>query len=134
MNPELAKALNELAITLIAGITTIFIPWAFALARSYAKAKVDRIQNQCVRESLEFALTRLDKTAGTVVAEVEQTRKELVADGQLSKEDARKLLSLAYTRTKARLPEDATATLQQAFGEKLQAVIVGKIESKVAVQ
>jgi hypothetical protein len=132
MTPELAKALNELAITLLGLITTAVIPWLFTLIRSYAKARVDAIKNKDTRAALEFALTRLDSTAETVVTELNQTVKELSADGKLSKEDAKTLLKRAYSRVVTRLPGDATATLQSAFAERMQAVIVGKIEAKVA--
>jgi hypothetical protein len=132
MTPELTKAVNELAITLLGLITTVFIPWLFALVRAYAKAKIDSIQNAEVRKSMEFALQRLDATAETVVAELNQTVKELAADGSISAEDGKLLLRKAYNRLSSRLPADATATLQSAYGDKLQAVMVGKIESKVA--
>jgi hypothetical protein len=133
MTPELTKAVNELAITLLGLITTVFIPWLFALVRAYAKAKIDSIQNAEVRKSMEFALQRLDATAETVVAELNQTVKELaVVDGSISAEDGKLLLRKAYNRLSSRLPADATATLQSAYGDKLQAVMVGKIESKVA--
>lgn len=132
MTPELTKALNELAITLLGLITTVFIPWLFSLVRAYAKAKVERIQNQCAREALEFALKRLDATAETVVAEINQGEKELSADGKLTPDEAKLLLKKAYARLNARLPADALATLRAAFADKLTQVMVGKIESKVA--
>ena len=132
MTPELTKALNDLAITIVSIITTAFIPWAFSLFRSWAKAKVEAIADKNARDALVFALTRLDETAATVVDELNQTVKQLSADGKLSKEDSAKLLRVAYNRTTARLTEDTTATLQNAYGERLQAVLVGKIESKVA--
>ena len=132
MTPELTKALNELAIAIVSLITTAFIPWAFSLARAYAKARIDAVKNQDVRAALEFALARLDATAETVVSEINQTGKALTADGKLSKEDALAILKVAYKRTTARLPVDATATLKSAYGDRLQAILVGKIEAMVA--
>ena len=132
MDPSLAKALNELAITVVSLITTAFIPWAFSLFRSWAKAKVEAIKNQDTRHALEFALQRLDATAQTVVSELNQTGKTLTADGKLSIEDAKSLKELAFKRVAQRLPEDAIATLKAAYAARLSGLIVGKIESKVA--
>lgn len=132
MDPELAKALNELAITVMTVVIIPSIIYFAKLAKAYGDAKVSQIKNRCLRESLEFALTRLDATAQTVVTELNQTRIEMTADGKLTPEEAKKLLQTAYTRLKQRLPADAAATLQEAFSDRLQAVIVGKIESKVA--
>lgn len=131
MTPELTKALNELAITILGLITTFFLPWVFALIRAYAKAKIDAVQNKDKRAALEFALQRLDTTTDTVVNEINQTGKNLTADGKLSKEDALLILKMAYKRTAARLPADATATLKLAYGERLPAMLVGKIEATV---
>lgn len=132
MTPEIAKALNELAIMIIGLITTVFVPWLFSLVRAYAKAKIEAINNKETRAALEFALDRLDQTAQTVVSEINQTTKQLSEDGKLSKEDATLLLRKAYNRLSARLPADATATLQAAYGDRLQGMLVGKIEAKVA--
>ena len=133
MDPELSKALSDLMLTLIGGITTVFIPWAFAIARAYGKAKVAAIENKDARATMEFALTRLDETARTVVDEINQRFKKASEEGKLSREDARKLLSTAFHRLSVRLPQDVTATLQNLYGDKLQSVMVGKIESKVAM-
>lgn len=132
MNPELSKLLNELAIAVVSLITTVLIPWAFSVARAYAKAKIERVQNAEIRDSLNDAMSRLDLTAETVVGELNQTLRDDVAkDGKLTKEAAKKLLTRAYNRTLERLPEDAKATLGKAFQDRLQRVIVGKIEKKV---
>lgn len=132
LDPEVSKAINELIVLVLSSLTTVVIPYLIVLARSYAKAKIAAAKDKNMREALEFALDRLDQTAQTVVTEVEQTRQNLAADGKLSQEDARLLLRTAYTRIKQRIPQDAMDTLQKAFGDRLQGVVVGKIESKVA--
>lgn len=132
MDPELSKAITELLLTLIGLITTVFLPWAFAVARAYGKAKIESIQNSNVRAAAEFALVRLDETAKTVVDEVNQRLKVANAEGKLTKESARSLLTTAYRRLSVRLPQDVTATLKELYGDNLQQVMVGKIESKVA--
>ena len=133
MDPALAKALNELAITIVSIITTGFIPMAYMLFRKWANAKVEAIQDKNARDALEFALKRMDETVQTVVDELNQTQRDLAADGKLSREDALKLLRMAYGRTTARLTTDTAAALKNAFGERLQSVLVGKIEAKVAL-
>jgi hypothetical protein len=132
LDPELSKSLNELAIMLISGITTIFLPWAFSIARAYAKAKIEHVTNNETRAALEFALDRLDATAQTVVNELSQKVKAIKTDGKLAPEQAKELLTIAFKRVSSRLPADAAATLKSSYGDKLQAVLVGKIESKVA--
>lgn len=132
LDPEVSKAVNELAITIIGLITTVFVPWGFSLFRAWAKAKIETVKNQEVRNAMNDALSRLDLTAETVVKELNQTMRNTVAvNGKLSKEDGNKLLVRAYNRTLSRLPLDAKATLETAFKDKLQAVVVGKIEKKV---
>jgi len=132
LDPEVSKAFNELAITILGLVTTVFVPWAFSLFRSWAKAKIEAVKNTEVRNSLNDALSRLDLTAETVVKELNQTMREQVAvNGKLTPEVGHKMLQKAYTRTLTRLPMDAKATLDDAFKDKLQAIIVGKIEKKV---
>ena len=132
LDPEVSKAINELAITILGLITTVFVPWAFSLFREWAKAKIESVKNKEVRDAMNDALSRLDLTAETVVREINQTIREGVAvNGKLTPEVGHKLLQKAYTRTLTRLPMDAKATLEKAFADKLQAVVVGKIQKKV---
>jgi phosphoribosylformylglycinamidine (FGAM) synthase PurS component len=133
MDPELSKALSELMLTIIGGITTVFIPWAFAIARAYGNAKVAAIKNADMRKTMEFALTRLDETSRTVVDEINQKLRNANTEGKLPKEEARSLLTTAFKRLSVRLPQDVTATLKDLYGDNLQQVMVGKIESKVAM-
>jgi hypothetical protein len=132
LDPEVSKAVNELAITILGLITTVFVPWGFSLFRAWAKAKIEAVKNTEVRNAMNDALSRLDLTAETVVKELNQTMREGVAvNGKLSPEVAQKMLQRAYSRTLSRLPADAKATLEKAFSDKLQPIIVGKIEKKV---
>jgi hypothetical protein len=132
LDPEVSKAINELAITILGLITTVFVPWAFTLFRAWAKAKIEAVKNTEVRNAMNDALSRLDLTAETVVKELNQTlRDKLEVNGKLTPEIGHKLLQNAYTRTLSRLPMDAKATLEKAFADKLQPIVVGKIEKKV---
>lgn len=139
MTPELQKQLSDL---LIMVIQVIVIPAISAIGYfvvQYLRAKAENVKNKEARDAINDALTRLDKTAETVVKEVNQTLKDQVAvNGKLTAKTGRDLLQVAYTRLKERLPADAMATLQAAFppgADKehlLQKVIVGKIEKTVA--
>jgi hypothetical protein len=132
LDPEVSKAINELAITILGLITTVFVPWGFSLFRAWAKAKIESVKNTEVRNAMNDALSRLDLTAETVVKELNQTMRDGVAvNGKLTAEVAHKMLQKAYTRTLTRLPADAKATLDNAFKDKLQGIVVGKIEKKV---
>jgi hypothetical protein len=132
LDPEVSRAINELAITILGLITTVFVPWAFSLFRAWAKAKIEAVKNTEVRNAMNDALSRLDLTAETVVKELNQTMREQVAvNGKLTKEVGHQMLTRAYNRTLNRLPMDAKATLEKAFSDKMQALVVGKIEAKV---
>jgi len=132
LDPEVSRDINELAITILGLITTVFVPWGFSLFRAWAKAKIEAVKNTEVRNAMNDALSRLDLTAETVVKELNQTMREQVAvNGKLTPEVGHKMLQKAYTRTLNRLPMDAKATLEKAFADKLQSIVVGKIEKKV---
>lgn len=132
MTPELAKSINDLALWVVAFMTSTVLPLLGVYFVKWARAKIESVKDKNTRAALEFALNRLDATAATVVTELNQTSKTLTADGKLSKADAITLLKTAYKRTCTRLPADAMDTLNASFGDRLQGVLVGKIESKVA--
>jgi hypothetical protein len=132
LDPEVSKAINELAITILGLITTVFVPWGFSLFRAWAKAKIESVKNKEVRDAMNDAMARLELTSETVVKELNQTLRDQVSiDGKLTPEIGKQMLQRAYTRTLTRLPMDAKATLEKAFADKLQAVVVGKIEKQV---
>jgi hypothetical protein len=132
MTPELSKALNELAIVLISGITSILIPWAFKIARAYAEAKISSVKSAESRAILTFALERLDNTAKTVVAQLNQRVVVRGEDGKIPADLKDKILSTAYRAVMERIPADVRATLEVYYADKLQNVVLGKIESKVS--
>jgi hypothetical protein len=132
MTPELSKALNELAIVLISGITSILIPWAFKIARAYAEAKIASVNNADARSTLTFALERLDATAKTVVDQLNQRVVVRGEDGKILPGMKDKILSAAHKAVMERIPADVRATLEVYYAEKLRSVVLGKIESKVS--
>ena len=139
MTPELVTELDKLLIVIIQVIIIPAIGAVGYFVVQYLRAKADNLKNKEVRDALNDALSRLDLTAKTVVAEVNQTMREKVAadNGKLTAKTAHELLQVAYTRTKARLPADAMATLQAAFPDRVESenllrkIIVGKLEKTV---
>jgi hypothetical protein len=139
MSPELTKELNDLLVTIVSILTTTILPLLVYYLVQWLRAKIANVKNAEVRDALNDALSRLDLTAKTVVAELNQTMRDKVAadGGKLTQKTAQELLQVAYTRTKSRLPADAMATLQATFSDRsdgenlLKKVIVGKIEKTV---
>lgn len=121
--------MDPVTLTLISTIVqTLVLPIIAMLMKRWT----DSIKSDDARKALSFALDRLNATAATVVAELNQTSKTLGADGKVSKDDAKVLLQTAYQNLSNRLPADALATLQQAYGTELPKVLTGKIEASVA--
>jgi hypothetical protein len=129
MDEVLQKSLYEVFSTILTLVTTVLIPYLAVLVRSWAKAKISAIKDENLRNGIEFAFDRLDKTAETVVREIEQVLKQKL-DGKVIKPEV--LLHNAMTRTWRRLPAAATETLNKNFNsEEIQRIVRGKVESKV---
>ena len=121
--------MDPITLTLISTIVqTLVLPIIAMLLKRWT----DSVKQEDTRKALSFALERLNATAQTVVMELNQTSKTLGADGKVSKDDAKVLLQTAYQNLSNRLPADALATLQAAYGTKLPEVLTGKIEASVA--
>jgi len=131
LDPEIGRSLNELAVVIISGITTIVIPMAYKICKSYAEAKIAAVQNKDMRAALEFALERLSNTARTVVTELNAKSKTMTADGKLAPEIGKSLLAMAYKRIGQRIPIDVAETLKKSYGENYQSMVVGQIEAAV---
>lgn len=138
MTPELQKQLSDLLIMVIQVIVIPAISAVGYFVVQYLRAKAENVKNKEARDAINDALTRLDKTAETVVKEVNQTLKDKVAvDGKLTAKAGHDLLQVAYTRLRQRLPEDAMETLKVAFPSgadneaRLQKMIIGKLEKTV---
>lgn len=129
MDEILQKGLYEAVATILTLVTTVLIPYAAVLVRSWVKSKIAAINDENLRNGIEFAFDRLDKTAETVVREIEQVLKQKL-DGNVVKPEV--LLSNAIARTWKRMPAAATDTLKKNFNaEEIQKIIRGKVESKV---
>jgi hypothetical protein len=130
MDEVLNKAAQEILLTLLTLVATVFIPYGAMLAREWVKAKISRIRDANLREGVQFAFDRLDATATTVVAEIEQTMRRKIV-GKYS--DPQNLLTTAEAAVADRLPKAALDTLIESYGEEgVRRLITGKIEAKVA--
>ena len=135
MDEILQKASVDVITTLLTLITTVVIPYGAVLLRSWIKAKVDKIQDEKLRDGVTWAFERLDATAQTTVAEIEMLlRKRLgkrTADG--SEITHSTLATTAVNRIYKRLPAQALVTLEQQYGdrESIDRLIRAKVEAKV---
>jgi hypothetical protein len=129
MEELLQKSIAEIAATALTLLTTVVIPYGLALLRSWVKAKIALVEDQRLREGLEFALARLDATAETVVREIDQSVKQR-QNGKVVRPEM--LQAAAIDRVYRRLPPPALAELGKHYTDKrLKYIIRGKIESKV---
>lgn len=128
MNEILERSMAEVATTLATFILTVAVPYGLALLRSWVKARTAAVQDAQLREGLEWAFDRLDKTASTVVAEIEQTLKK-----HEKKISSAQKLAAAVRRTNLRLPAEAMQRLQQTYTpHDIEKIVLGKIEAKVS--
>lgn len=127
MEAILNQAFHEILVSAIVAIAALIV-YGFKLLREWVKAKTASINDKQLRESLEWAFDRLDKTASTVVAEIEQTLRK-----SEKKITSAQKLAAAVRRVNLRLPAEARQRLDQSFTpHDIEKIIVGKIESKVA--
>jgi len=135
MDEILQKASADVIATLLNFITIVVIPYCAVLVRSYFNARIEKIQDEKLRDGVTWAFERLDQTAQTTVAEIEMLlRKRLgtkTADG--SEITHSTLATTAVNRIYKRLPAQALATLEQQYGdrESIDRLIRAKVESKV---
>jgi len=126
MEAILNQAFHEILVSAIVAIAALIV-YGFKLLREWVKAKTASINDQQLRESLEWAFDRLDKTAGTVVSEIEQALKKTE-----KKIDSAQKLAAAVRRVNLRLPAEAMQRLQMSYTpHDIERIIKGKIESKV---
>ena len=129
MEDILQKSLNEVAATLLTLLTTVLIPYGLVLLRSWVKAKTALIEDRTLREGLEFAFERLDKTTETVVREIDQLIKQRV-DGKVKNPQG--LKNAAIDRVYKRLPASALQILGRSYTQQqISNIVGGKIESKI---
>ena len=128
---NLTDAWQQLLVALLGLVTTVVIPAAAMLARSWVKAKVAKIQNDETRAGIEDALERLDLLIQTQVAELNQTVKQVGADGKIDTAEALRLKKAAFKLVSAQLNPWMKETLQKALPD-LQRYIASRIEAKVA--
>lgn len=129
MDEVLQKAIGEAAGTVLTLLTTVVIPYGLLLLRTWVKSKAALIEDRNLREGIEFAFDRLDKTAETVVREIEQVLKQRL-DGKVAKPE--QLLGAAIDRIYKRLPAPALRIMEENYSkDRLHYIVRGKVESKV---
>jgi hypothetical protein len=102
--------------------------YAVILVRSWLKAKIAKIENDELRAAADFAMLRVDRIVQNVVKEIQQTRP---TGEQLTKEQAKQLLTIAYNRVKAQITDDIMEIVKTVVKEP-DRYLVTKIEASVA--
>jgi len=129
MEDLLKQSLTDVAATGLTLVTTVVIPYGLKLLREWVKARTALIEDRNLREGIEFAFDRLDKTAETVVREIDQVAKKRV-DGRVAQPE--KLLAGAIARVYKRVPAQALQTMERHYSDdQIRAIVRGKIEAKV---
>jgi hypothetical protein len=122
MEAILQRCLDDVLSTALTLLLTVLLPYAVALARAWLKARTAQITDQQLREGIEWAIDRVDKTAATVVAELAR---------EFTGRPAAQIRQAAINRVLDRLPPAALITLQDNYGlQRLEAIVRGKVESK----
>lgn len=132
----LLSAAKDIIETVVYVITVVVIPYGFVLLRAWVKAKkaelvakTAAIENNDLREGLNDALERLDKTSETVVAELEATIKSYDAKGKVVNQE--KLKTYANGRIVDRLlPTAKTVLVEQLGKDRFEKLISSKVEQK----
>jgi hypothetical protein len=131
------KGVSEILNAILAMILVGAIPFAaiwlktwFAAKTAEANARIEALKNKDKREAVDDALMRLDKTAATVVYEMDQTKLvrdvatgKVIKPNELKMEAAKKIIS--------RLPIDAVENINSFYpANALVRLVSSKIEEK----
>lgn len=127
MEEILNKAAADGAGIILDLVLTVLVPYAFVLARSWLLQKTALIKDRRVREGVEFALDRLDKTAQAVTAEIRQ--RYLVRDPTSGKvANAASAQAQGVRNLNARLDQNTREMLKGLYGDELVKIYRSKIE------
>lgn len=127
MEEILNKAMADGSGIVLDLVLTVLVPYAIILGRAWLKEKTALIKDQRVREGVEFALDRLDKTAQTVTAEIRQ--RCLVRSPETGKvTNAASIQEKGIKRLHARLDADTRTMLKGLYGDELVKIYRSKIE------
>lgn len=137
MDPTTTDTINQSLTSVVASllglVTTVLIPYGVALFRSWVKAKIAKIEDDKLRADIEHAADRLGHITEAVVAAINQSVKQVGADGKVDPEERKRLKLLALQEIRKQIPPYMDETLRAAFGN-LERYTVLKVEQAVARQ
>lgn len=136
MTPELQEAVNGLVTTVVVGLGSLAaaaVPYALWLARRWVQAKTGFIADERVRAGVDHAMQRLGYIVETVVAHLNQSVKEVGADGKITVEEAAHLRNTAYGMVRQQLPAYMMDSLRSGLADA-DRYIISKIEAAVLEQ
>ena len=122
-----ADAWNQLLSTIIVGFLIPAVGYAAVLARAWVKSKTAKIKNDELRAAADYAMQRLDFIVTNVVKEIQQTKP---SGAQLTKEQAKQLLTVAFNRVKAQVTDEIAETISTVVKDPDRYTIT-KIEAAV---
>jgi len=122
-------------------LSQIFLPAAGTIVATLASVGLARankwVRQKTDNEAVDAAMTRITRTAETVVAELNQTVVpgviEAAADGKISGNEARNLRNIALGTVKQRLPA-ATLDVARTATNSLTELLASKVEQAVLNQ
>lgn len=127
MDELVRTSLGELVAVVVGTVVPALIVYGLKLFKAWSEAKISQIEDQKLRDALDFALNRLDQTAQTVTAEIRQRFVKRDASGKV--ENAGDLAAKGINMIHSRIDPLSRSTLEQIYGKDVLAKIYrGKLE------
>jgi hypothetical protein len=131
MEPTWTKIAQELVVTVVTPLLAAALLWLVKTAVAYYAEKNKATKNEELRKAIDFALTRLDQTAETVVKEANQRIIQRTEAGKVASPEH--VQRFAVDAVLNRLPPATMDMLKGQYTEnRIREIVVGKVEQKVA--
>lgn len=116
---EMIKAVGPVILVIVPAMVT----WGLAELSRWIRSKTKN-------ENVNYAMDQVSSTITTIVAELQQTVREAMADGKITKEEAEKIKAIAMQKVTAQVPL-ATQKLAKLAVNSLDDYISSRIEQEV---
>lgn len=134
---EIQDALQTLLTTVsvaVVGALGAIIVAGVGIAKQWAIAKLEGIQDENARKSLNDAITKVSEIVSTVVTSIEQEEKQEILkaleDGKVERDELTGLKDVAVTRVKEQLLPETLDLLENSFGDFTQ-YVADKVSEQV---
>lgn len=134
---EIQDALQTLLTTVsvaVVGALGAIIVAGVGIAKQWAIAKLEGIQDENARKSLNDAITKVSEIVSTVVTSIEQEEKQEILkaleDGKVERDELTGLKDVAVIRVKEQLLPETLDLLENSFGDFTQ-YVADKVSEQV---